>query len=187
MVLLAVLVLALASVPLAGGRIAALAEISFRWGWTVVTAIGLQVLIISVFPDRYEWLHEPLHLSSYGFAAMFVIANIRMPGIALVGLGGLLNLVAIVANGGVMPASEAAQSSAGIVQSSEGFSNSAALEDPKLLFLGDVFAIPDSVPYLDNVFSIGDVVIAFGAFVLVHSICGSRLVPRRYRQETSGG
>ena len=178
MVLLAVLVLAVLTVPLAGGRLAALGDLQVRWGWAVVAAIGLQVLIISVFPDRFEALHEPLHLLSYGFAALFVYANIRLPGVLLIALGGLLNLIAIVANGGVMPASRAAQRSAGIVQSDDGFANSAALEDPELLFLGDVFAIPDSVPYLDNVFSIGDVLIAVGAFVLIHGVCGSRLIPR---------
>ena len=53
------------------------------------------------------------------------------------------------------------------------------LENPKLLFLGDVFATPASLP-LHNVFSIGDGILLLGVAVLVHVACGSRLVPRRF-------
>jgi len=177
MILLAVLILAVATVPLAGGRLRALGDIELRWAWTIMVAIGLQVLIISVFPDRFDALHEPVHVLSYAFAGAFLVANIRLPGVPLIAAGALCNLVAIVANGGVMPASPAAQQAAGLVQK-EGFVNSGVVEDPKLLFLGDIFAIPDSVPLLDNVFSIGDVLIALGAFLFVHGMCGSRLIPR---------
>ena len=53
------------------------------------------------------------------------------------------------------------------------FANSAILEHPKLLFLGDVFATPASLP-MHNVFSIGDLILMIGVFVLVHTACGSR-------------
>jgi len=176
-ILLAVLVLAIVTVPLAGGRLGALGEIDLRRPWAIMVAIGLQVLIISVFPDRFEALHEPVHVLSYVFAAVFLVANIRLPGVPLIAAGALCNLAAIVANGGVMPASRAAQQAAGIVQQEGHFVNSGVLEDPKLLFLGDVFAIPESWPVLNNVFSVGDVLIALGALVFVHGMCGSRLVP----------
>jgi hypothetical protein len=52
------------------------------------------------------------------------------------------------------------------------------LPDPRLAFLGDVFAIPRGWP-LANVFSVGDVLIAVGAVVAVHGICGSRPPWRR--------
>ncbi|MGH2757046.1 MAG: DUF5317 family protein, partial [Actinomycetota bacterium] len=97
--------------------------------------------------------------------------------VPLIGLGALSNFAAIVANGGVMPASAAAQSAAGIAQEKGAFVNSGVVEDPKLLFLGDVFAIPESWPVLNNVFSVGDVLIALGALLLIHGVCGSRLVP----------
>ncbi len=59
------------------------------------------------------------------------------------------------------------------------------LDDAKLQFLGDVFATPASLP-LHNVFSIGDVILLVGVFVLVHVACGSRLVPRRFRARPRG-
>ncbi len=177
MFLLAVLIVALATTPLAGGRLDALGDLRVRWPWAAGGAIVVQILVISVFPDRFEAAHEPLHLLSYALAAAFVGANLRLPGVALVGLGGGLNLLAITANEGVMPATAAAQRAAGVVATQGEFANSAVLENPKLLFLGDVFYIPEAVPILNNTFSVGDILIAIGTFVLIHGVCGSRLVP----------
>jgi hypothetical protein len=76
-----------------------------------------------------------------------------------------------------MPASPAALVAAGLPVDEPGFQNSTAVDDPRLAFLGDVFAIPASWP-LSNVFSVGDVLIGVGLAWGVHRICGSRLVPR---------
>lgn len=181
MILLAVLLLALLLVPVAGGKLGRLADIDLKAMWAIAVCLGLQILIISVFPDRFEWTHEPIHFLSYAFAAVFVWMNRTIPGMVIIALGAFCNLLAIAANGGVMPASAAAQRSAGIVQEQGEFANSAALEDPNLLFLGDIFAIPDSVPILDNVFSVGDILIAIGIVILIHGVCGSKLVPDRFR------
>lgn len=184
MVLLAILLLAVVTVPLAGGWLARLADIDLRALWAIVVALGLQVLIISVFPDRFEGIHVPLHIVSYAFAGVFVWANRSIPGMLIIGVGALSNFVAIAANGGVMPASPVALRAAGLPVSSEGFSNSASLEDPKVSYLGDIWSIPDSWPIVDNVFSIGDVLIALGLVLLVHGVCGSRWVPRALRGDS---
>jgi hypothetical protein len=68
-----------------------------------------------------------------------------------------------------MPASRAAQQTAGITTNAKEFANSAAVAHPKLLFLGDIIGIPKSVPFA-NVYSIGDIVIAIGAIVVVHAL-----------------
>ena len=57
---------------------------------------------------------------------------------------------------------------------SDQFENSTALAHPRLLFLGDVFAVPKWVPFA-NVFSIGDLLLVLGGIALVHRLCGSRL------------
>ena len=51
--------------------------------------------------------------------------------------------------------------------------NSAAIADAKLVFLGDVFAVPEPLP-LANVFSAGDVCIVVGAALAVFQVCGSK-------------
>ncbi len=188
MILLAVLAVAVITVPLLGGRLQRLIDIDLGWTWLVAAAIGTQILIISIIPDGFDGIHRPLHFLSYVFAGAFVLLNIRLPGLWLIGLGGALNLIAIAANGGVMPATAAALRSAGMATESDEFVNSDVLEDPKLLFLGDIFAIPDEVPVLDTVFSVGDVLIALGTVVLVHGVCGSKLAWwRRDREQQPPG
>ena len=102
-----------------------------------------------------------------------------MPFLWLIALGGVLTLAAIAANGGVMPADPDALAAAGKTVEAGEFINSKAVTDPKLGFLGDIIATPGSLP-VSNVYSVGDVLILLGAFVLLHFACGSRLVPRRW-------
>lgn len=173
-----VLVNALA-VPLFGGRLAALAEVRARFAWTLAVALGLQVVSLNV-PAVPESLRPVLQLASYPVAGVFVIANRRMPGMLLIGLGALLNVTAMSANGGVMPASASALAAAGQPLEHDTYVNSALVEGARLPFLGDVFAIPRQVP-LHNVFSIGDVCIGLGVVIAMHGLCGSRLRPQRER------
>ena len=175
MALVAVVVLSALAVPLAGGRLGALVELRLRHVWAVYAALGLAVLAIGL-PGLPEWLRSLLLVAAYPVGAVFLAANWRVPGIVLTALGAALNLIAITANGGVMPASPAALARAGLADD-PGFQNSTALADPRLAFLGDVFAVPASWP-LSNVFSIGDVLIAAGLAWGLHRVCGSRLVPR---------
>ena len=77
-------------------------------------------------------------------------------------VGGALNLIAIVANGGVMPADPDALAAAGVEQRAGEFANSTAVAHPHLAFLGDVFAVPSSLP-VSNVYSVGDVVLVIAA------------------------
>jgi hypothetical protein len=170
-----VLVSALA-VPLAGGRLGALVELPLRRVWAIYAALGLAVLGVGVsgLPDG---LRSLLLVAAYPVGAVFLAANRRVPGMALTALGAALNLLAITANGGVMPASPAALAAAGLPVHEPGFQSSTVVDDPRLAFLGDVFAIPASWP-LSNVFSVGDVLIGVGLAWGVHRICGSRLVPR---------
>ncbi|MDQ3593058.1 MAG: MFS transporter, partial [Actinomycetota bacterium] len=169
--------IALISVPLAGGRLSLLADLRLRHSWLIAAALAAQVLIITVFPDRLGELGEPAHMGTYLLAGAFLWANRRVPGLWLIGLGGAANFAAIVANGGVMPASEDALDVAGLSPDlGDEFANSALLADPELTVLGDVFAIPAAWP-LSNVFSIGDLCIGVGLLVALHIISRSRLSP----------
>jgi hypothetical protein len=181
--MLALLLLAVAAVPLAGGRLQKLAMVRLRWAWTLPVALAIQLFITTIVPDGPKTLYAAAHLVSYGFGAAFLVANRRVPGIWLLALGASLNLLAIVANGGVMPADPDALRQAGWPVTASTFENSTALAHPRLSFLGDVFAIPRFVP-LANVFSIGDVLIVLAGIWAIHSICGSRLVPIGRRRAT---
>lgn len=172
MLLLAVTALGIAGVLATGGRLSGLSRIRFRCGGALAAAGAIQVAI-TTWTQGPAHLHEILHVASYACAGYFVVVNARVPGVAVLGFGGLLNAFAITANGGVMPASPGAVASAGIPDAAGAFANSQATEGAHLWFLGDVFAIPEAWP-LANVFSVGDVVIAAGLVYALRRICGSR-------------
>jgi predicted MFS family arabinose efflux permease len=165
------------SVPLAGGRLSALADLSFRSVPLLLAAVAVQALIMEVAPHGDPGLHRAVHIATYAAGAWVLVRNRHIPGLWLIGLGGLANFAAIVANGGVMPALPAAVATAGLPDPA-GFVNSAPSPHPALWFLGDVFAIPAAWP-LSNVFSAGDIAIALGTFLFAHLTCGSRLAPAR--------
>jgi uncharacterized protein DUF5317 len=169
----------LASVPLFGGRLGALADLRLRRPGLAVAAILMQIVIISLLPAGSHGLHRAVHIGSYLLLGAFAWSNRRVVGVPVIALGGLLNFIAITANGGVMPASRKALASLPQVQAKGDFANSQVLAHPKLQFLGDVFASPSSWP-VHNVFSVGDIVLFVGVTVLLHVTCASRLVPRRF-------
>ena len=168
------LVYALAAGVLLGllgrGRLSALGEVRFRLGTVALAGLLFQVLLFSepVVQRVGSW-GPPLYVASTGAVLVALLANLRLPGFPLIALGATLNLVAIVANGGQMPASPEAYAAltGHAAVPSDDFSNS-ALQGPSTAFpfLGDIFAVPPAIPFA-NVFSIGDVAIWAGVIVFV--------------------
>ena len=175
MLLVVFFLMCVASVPVAGGRLGALSSFRPRHIWTVFTAISLQVAIISIFPGS-GGIYVGLHLVSYGFLLAFLVNNQRLPGLWIIGLGTLMNFVAIAINGGVMPATASALARSGQVVDSSRFANSRLVQDANLELLGDVFAIPAGFPFA-NVFSAGDVCIVLGVLLTLHQVCETRFFP----------
>lgn len=177
MILIALAALCVISVPLTGGRLQRLAEIKLRCMWSAPLAVALQVLIVTIAPDGHRSIHVAIHLGTYALAGLFLWANRRVAGMMVIGAGALLNTLAIVLNGGVMPASATAQRLAGMVIHG-GFENSVHLAHPHLLWLGDVIPVPGPLP---NVLSVGDCIIFAGMLVLLHRTCSSRATDARPR------
>ena len=183
--LLVAVILSVLTVPSAGGSLSALGRVRLRYPVAIFGALAIQIAIISVAPGGSPWLHRVLYVGSYALAAVFVVANRRVVGMRVLALGATLNVVAIVANSGVMPASRSALRFAGTLTTSTKFLNSAAVSHPRLLFLGDILPVPHAIPFA-NVYSIGDVCIAVGVAIAIHGLAGSRLVRRRRRVATEG-
>ena len=180
MLFLVILAVVLATVPLLGGKLDALADLRFRGTRFVIAALLVQVLILAVLDGADPAILGAVYVATFATAGAFIWMNRHITGVALLGIGGALNALAIVANDGVMPARPGALEAAGRPVVEDGFRNSAAVADPNLAWLGDTFAIPEGIP-LANVFSVGDLVLVVGAFVLLHVACGSHL-PGRPRQ-----
>lgn len=167
MILVALAIICILSVPLTGGNLGRLAALRLRWLWLAPLALAVQVVITTLAPGGNATVHTVVHLATYGLLWLFLWINREIGGLRLIALGTVSNTVAIVANGGVMPASATAQRMAGLVEKA-GFNNSAAVAHPHLLWLGDIIPAPGPLP---NVLSVGDVIIYAGLLVLLHTTC----------------
>ncbi|MDX6532716.1 MAG: hypothetical protein QOF68_460 [Gaiellales bacterium] len=169
---------------LLGGRVGRLAEVRLRAPWLFYVAIGMQIV---AFPSLVlpwsvsEQLAITLSVGSYFCLCAVLFLNIRLRGLAVAGLGMLMNLGAILANGGHMPALPEAMRDAGLTFDGV-HNNSVASADPNLAWFVDRFAAPGWVP-MGNVYSIGDVLIGVGIALTVAAAMGVRLPAVRRREE----
>lgn len=151
---------------LLGGRLDRLGDLRFRWAGLAVGGLVVQVVLFSpLLAPTVGDLGPAVYVASTAAVFVAVLRNWRIPGLAIVALGAASNLVAIAANGGVMPASPEAVASLG-TEAGAGFSNSVVMTDPALRPLTDIFALPTWLPAA-NVFSVGDVLIGVGVAVAI--------------------
>jgi hypothetical protein len=150
---------------LLGGRPSGLATIRFRLGGLAIVALAIQVVLFSSLADDLDpGVRRAIYVASTGLVGVVVLANLRLTGVPLIALGAGLNLAAILANGGSMPADPAALAALGMT--AEGNTNSVVVAEPALAPLTDLFAMPAWLPW-SNVFSIGDLLIGAGVAVAI--------------------
>jgi hypothetical protein len=163
---------------LLGGRIGGLADLRFHWAWLAVAGFVLQLAIFSEPLGSLVGDAGPaIYIASNLVVLAAVLRNLGIPGIPLVAIGAACNLLAILANGGRMPADPSALATAGFEVT--GSTNSVVVANPALWPLTDIFAIPAAVPGA-NVFSVGDILIALGIAVTI------ALAMRRGREPAPG-
>ena len=151
---------------LAGGRIERLGRLQFHWAGLAIAALIVQLALFSapvtaVIGDA----GPPIYVASSAAVLVVVLRNARIPGLPIVAAGAATNLLAIVANGGYMPAAPGALESLGKQVGAE-YSNSREFAAAAIAPLGDAFAMPAALPFA-NVFSIGDVLIGLGVCVAI--------------------
>ena len=149
-----------------GGDVDRLTRLRLRWPWLAVAGLAFQVLLFTAAGASLAGgLAPTLYVASTAIVLVAVLRNIRLTGMPIVAVGSVSNLLAIVANGGAMPADPAALATAGL-DGAGAYTNSVVLANPALRPLTDIFAIPAGIP-LANVFSVGDVLIALGIVVVI--------------------
>jgi hypothetical protein len=178
-----------------------------RWQqrtWTLPPLKGVWLVLVGFLPQFIAfylpatrtripdtWASAGL-ISSQILLLFFCWLNRRLSGIWLMALGLLLNLVVIAANNGFMPispqtasrvASQEAVASMSL-GSRAGSSKDILLEPSMTRFewLADRFVTPKGIPYR-AAFSLGDIVIAAGAFWLLASQGNQLSFKQRIQQE----
>ena len=163
-----------------GGRLGRLADLDLRGLPLFAGTIMLQVV---AFPSGvFPWVMPDsvaigLWLGTYGLLIAIVVLNRRVTGFVLAGVGMVSNLIAILANGGHMPALTSALRGAGVPFDGV-YNNSIANDHPHVAWLVDRWAAPEWVLGA-NVFSAGDVVLGIGGIVIVAAAMGPRRLVRR--------
>lgn len=133
-----------------------------------------------------------LMIASYILLVAFAVANVRRPGLLIVGIGLLLNFLPVVSNGGLMPITPQTLERTGAVPQgvSPGDwvpdSKDVLLErnDTRLWFLSDRIVVQDLPGF--RAFSIGDVVIALGLVVTVGDLFFPRFGPAHRGKPPAG-
>jgi hypothetical protein len=167
MVFVDVVLVAVIVGKLAGGKLSTLADMPIKGMRFAFAAIVLQV---AAFPSgALPWatpssVARVLWLVSYALLIAMLLRNVRLVGIRILVLGLFSNLVAIIANGGLMPVRPSAL--AATHHSYSVHNNSIKLAQPHLAALVDRWGVPHWIP-LGNVFSVGDVLIAIGVFLAI--------------------
>jgi len=155
--------------------LAARPKFEIRFGWVVLMALAAQLVVIYAGFGDAAVLRRFIFPSSYVLLLAFVVLNRRRIGFLVIGAGMLLNFLAIVSNGGLMPVTPANAEKAGMGYKIEGVEPGEAIprsknvlleeSDIHLRWLSDRFTWISDSPFA--VFSIGDLVIAAGLVVLL--------------------
>jgi len=157
-------------------------DVELRIAGIVPAALAIQ--LIAIFGDfgSGDLFRRILFIASYLLLIVFVFANVRRPSVALFGAGVLLNFLPIVVNGGLMPITPETLEKTGNVPEDASIGEWVRdtkdvllkRDDVRLYFFSDRLT-SDLSPF--RAFSIGDVVLVFGALFLL----GDLLAPRPYR------
>lgn len=156
-------------------RWASLPKLEIRFGWLALAAIAAQLIVIYVGFGAAEELRRFVFPTSYVFLLAFVTLNRWRVGFLVIGAGTLLNFLAIVTNGGLMPISPANMEKAGLgdelaeleLGDAVPLSKNVLLEEDAtdLQWLTDRLTWDSPGPL--SVFSIGDVIIGVGLLVVL--------------------
>jgi len=176
MILLTAVVAAFVVSVLSGGRPGRLANVRFQWAWLAPAAFALQAYIIYRPSPRAEGLLSApvlVMMASYGLLVLLLWRNRQLFGVKLITVGLVMNLTVMIANGGYMPVTRQSLERAGHAHLALGSEPGARIRGTKdillpshaikLWWLSDIFIIPPPAP-ITGIFSLGDVMIAVGAF-----------------------
>lgn len=163
-----------------GGRMRNIEHVRFAW-WQLALAGLLVQLILFADPiqERVGAEGPVVYVVSTLAVLVALLRNLRLPGLAVIAVGAILNLIPILTNGGYMPSSpDVWRELTGTAAVPVAYYTNVALIGPDTWFpfLGDIFMFPRPLP-MATAFSLGDAVIALGAIVFLVSAMRTPALP----------
>lgn len=170
------LVISVLVAVLRGGRPAD--SINIRYPWIIFVSLGIQLAAVAT-PRN---ISPMLILTGYAILLVVLALNLDKQHMRLIFVGVLLNAVVISLNAGHMPVSVAAAAGLGFdtqpLLAGTDYKRVAMTDQTMFNFLGDVIPVPFPMP---RVVSIGDVLIALGAFLLIQEFMSKPVTFRARR------
>ncbi len=165
-----------------GGQLSNLARLKFRWPLLLVAAVALRYVVIFSPLSRVEGAQYAYALS-LAFIVLWTVWHLRrLPGVWLVTLGGVSNLIVVLVNGGRMPVDAtlaARQLGGALVQRGHIGQYVLMGPDTRLNPLGDWLSLGP----LPEAYSPGDLLIAMGIALVIlislHRTPESEVVPEK--------
>jgi hypothetical protein len=161
---------ALVVVLVTRGSFSQLLRLPIQSIWMVLVALAIQILLafVDIPADRLDDLGFGLVMASYAFLLAFCFVNLRISMMWIIGVGIALNALVIGLNQGMPTRDNEVTTRSGrtIEEPIERTAKHRPESDDDLLpFLGDKLRVPDPV---DEVISIGDVVIGLGIILVCY-------------------
>lgn len=158
------------------------AENPIRGFYLAIIGFILQLGIFS--PEfafsKYEYLTPYFYIASLIILLTFVILNLNYNGMKIILIGSILNLIAIISNGGYMPQYIDKLTIAGefekielLKQYGHFYNGILGNSETKLNILTDIIAI-GKPSFLAGVYSIGDLIIIIGLIVFIFEFTKKR-------------
>jgi hypothetical protein len=185
-VFIAAVVFSVGVALLRGGRPHRLAAFPLRHLWLIFAAFSIQLAVHLPVVTKQDFAQSAapyLYPVAYYLLLLCFALNRHAPGVLWLAAGTASNLAVILANGGKMPVDGEALIAMGCRPFYEAFAAGRSLThtligtDTKLTWLADVFVGSPPFPK-PTVFSVGDVLLAVGVFVLVQK---TMVTPGRVR------
>jgi hypothetical protein len=155
-----------------GGRVRNIEHIRFVWWQLALAGLAVQLLLFAdPIQERVGAEGPVIYVISTLAVLVALLRNVRLPGLAVIATGAVLNLLPILTNGGYMPSSpDVWRELTGIAAVPVAYYSNVTLIGPDTWFpfLGDVFVFPRPLP-MATAFSLGDAVIAVGAVLFLVS------------------
>jgi Family of unknown function (DUF5317) len=163
-------------------------KVGIRWGVLALFALALQAVAIFLPLGPDDVPKRVLFGLSYLILLFFIAVNLPRPGFVIIGVGLLLNVLPIVANGGLMPVTAENLAKVDLTHRIEGREEGDAIPYSKNVLMAreDIrfYELSDRLtwdnPVFFRLFSIGDIVIAAGLVVML----GDLFLPRAQRHQS---